>query len=494
MNTNNVVIVILIMNSMIISNNAAGLTKSDEMRNQAIAKVLPEEYANYEKELKGDSGLSDTQASFLLVSKAKALLGKPAENTSKEEEYNRAYYATWHLCLRMRQNAKDPAVQKLILDQWDSYLREDDKPVPFQIYALTDRSLLTGDFWKLLQQTKRKKTISAICYVLYHHGDREDAERLTQKRKSGIDVELQEIIQNAINWMNYRLSGDKTNPGPAAAPPKIDIKDPSSNEDTIERNADNKPAPTRLDQVIRPPMDTLFQWPAPSVLNGPNRVDNDAGELAWPKKQCTEWLNKVIAKQWLPDENPDFIFIRDELEGRDVVRATWEHNDYRIEVSQTASIFATKVSPLGNRTTGMNRAEKIENAKRLCLEIFNKTCYRWSADGDKVQVKDLNQKIATYSFRPELVRHLKDDKAVCGRPQTINEAGVKQPQNDVEALREMDPNNPNWDKTASSYSYWFRMVNWWNDGKSIGFYFLKVEEGAWIPSYFGDIDKNFFKK
>ena len=29
-------------------------------------------------------------------------------------------------------------------------------------------------------------------------------------------------LMNAINWMNYRLSGDKTNPGPAAAPPRME--------------------------------------------------------------------------------------------------------------------------------------------------------------------------------------------------------------------------------------------------------------------------------
>ncbi len=259
------------------------------------------------------------------------------------------------------------------------------------------------------------------------------------------------------------------------------------------KNAANKLDPTRLDQVIRPPMDRLFQWPAPSVLNGPNRVDNNAVELVWPKKQCQEWLNKVIAKQWLPDKNPELIFIRDEFEGRDVVRATWEINDYRVDISQTASIFAIKVSPLGGRITGAEREEKIENAKHLCLEIFNKTGYRWSADGEKVPLKRLDKKIASYSFRPELVKYMPEDRAVWGRPQTVHEAGVSPPKEDAEIHRQMDPNNPDWDNSSMSYNYWFRMVNWWNDGKSIGFYFLKVEEGSWLPSYYANFDKNFFR-
>src|SRR3972149_2718907 len=135
----------------------------------------------------------------------------------------------------------------------------------------------------------------------------------------------------------------------------------------------HKVAPTKLIETIPAPAYRLFQWPAPSVLNGPNRVDSNDSKVVWAKEQCTEWLNKVIAKQWLSDKNPYFIFIRDEFEGRDVVRATWEHNDYRIEVSQTASIFAIKISPLGNRTIGTDHAEKIENAKRICLKIFNET-------------------------------------------------------------------------------------------------------------------------
>jgi hypothetical protein len=256
----------------------------------------------------------------------------------------------------------------------------------------------------------------------------------------------------------------------------------------------HKVAPTKLIETIPAPAYWLFQWPEPSVLNGPNRVDSNDNKVVWAKKQCTEWLNKVIAKQLLPDKNPEFIFIRDEFEGRDVVRATWEHNDYRIEVSQAASIFAIKISPLGNRTTGTDYAEKIENAKHVCLEIFNETGYRWSADGEKVPVKGLKQKIASYSFRQELVKYLQDNRAVWGRPQTEHEAGVSHTRDDAETRRQMDPNNPDWDYSSMSYNYWFRMVNWWNDGKSIGFYFLKVEEGSWLPSYDANFDRSFFKK
>jgi hypothetical protein len=50
-----------------------------------------------------------------------------------------------------------------------------------------------------------------------------------------------------------------------------------------------------------------------------------------------------------------------------------------------------------------------------------------------------------------------------------------------------------WYATPESWMYWFRKVNWWNDGKSAGFFFFKVEAGPWIPSYAGEFDRNWFR-
>lgn len=253
--------------------------------------------------------------------------------------------------------------------------------------------------------------------------------------------------------------------------------------------------PTKLIESFPWAVSRLFQWPAESVLNGPNRVDKDAREVAWPKKQCLRWVKRVVASSWLPPKNVELTFIRNEFDERDAVRMAWERNGYSIQVSQTASLFTIKLTPLGskNTNTGIDASQKLEKARQLCLQVFPERGQRWDQQGNAVLVRDLAKNITSYSFRLELTRHLKDDGSVYGRPQTMKEAGVKPPQNDVEASRENDPNNPNWDKTASSYHYWFRMVNWWNDGKSIGFYFLKLEGlGPWVPSYHGNIDKRFF--
>mgnify|MGYP001600582603 CR=1 FL=1 len=259
-------------------------------------------------------------------------------------------------------------------------------------------------------------------------------------------------------------------------------------------NSERKVEPAKLIEILPAPVYRLIRWPDSSVLNGPNRVNADAAEVTWPKEQCSEWLHKVVGTSWLPPQVVEFIFIRDEFDDHDTARIAWEGNGYVIQVSQTASVFVMKFTPLEKGNTGADFQEKMKNARLLCARVFAEKGFRWGPGvAAKVPIKGLSEKIASYSFRPELVRYLKDDEAVCGRPQTMKEAGVEPPQNDVEALRQRDPNNPNWDKTASSYNYWFRMVNWWNDGKSIGFYFLKVEEGSWVPSYHANFDKNFFR-
>lgn len=201
------------------------LKGGEKMKEPSIAKVLPEVYVKYEKALSESNETNTVRASLELLSKVKGCLRQSPKSTGENQDLIAAYRATWRLCLRAMKDSKDHTVQRLIQDEWNKRLREDDDAAPSQVYALSeqwDRKLLTDEFWQLLKQTGKKKTMSAFAYVLYEHGDATDAERLMQKRKSGIDIESQAVIQNAINWMNYRLSGDKTNPGPAAATPRME--------------------------------------------------------------------------------------------------------------------------------------------------------------------------------------------------------------------------------------------------------------------------------
>lgn len=224
-------IIILILNLLITGNVKASFDKKDDEYIKAIAKVLPDEFENYKKQINGDNGLNDAKVSLSLVSTAQDLILKSTDNTdpNQQEEYNKAYYATWRFCTAIMKKTKDQEVKKLILERWNNSIKKDDISVPYQIYAIAydgwdpNRSLLSEDFWKLLEQTKRKKAITAISFVLYQYGNREDAEILMKKQNSGIDIELQVITQRAITWMDCRLSGYKSMP-PTGRPSRLDFK------------------------------------------------------------------------------------------------------------------------------------------------------------------------------------------------------------------------------------------------------------------------------
>lgn len=255
--------------------------------------------------------------------------------------------------------------------------------------------------------------------------------------------------------------------------------------------------PTKLADVVPLQVQRLFAWPTQSILTGPKRVDAGAAEVVGAKKQCNRWLATVISPTWLPGEEIEFIFVRDEFDDRDVVRLAWQRKGYDIQVSQTAFVFAIKMTPVTNISLGADKLQKIDNAQQLCLRIFKNSGIRYSDDeqggGIRVPIHGLAEKIGTYSFESGLSLDLKDDGSVWGRPKNRYEANVQLAASPAELKEERDPNNPNWENTSSAYLYWFRNVNWWNDGNSIGFYFLKEAQNGTPRSYGSNVDKNFFR-
>ena len=171
----------------------------------------------------GTNGTNAVRESLDLLSKAKQSLQQTSNAAGEDQARIAAYRAAWSQCLQTMKKSEDQATHRLVLDEWNRCLRDDDSSVPSQVSALAeqwDRNLLTEDFYQLLKKTNNKKTIAAIAYAFYEHGNATDADQLMQIRKSGIDIESQEIVQNAINWMNYRLSGNNEDLYPAAFPPR----------------------------------------------------------------------------------------------------------------------------------------------------------------------------------------------------------------------------------------------------------------------------------
>lgn len=249
--------------------------------------------------------------------------------------------------------------------------------------------------------------------------------------------------------------------------------------------------PSKLTEMLPSPVQKLFSWPDTATLEGPKRVPADAKEIKFPRKQTQNWLQKVMAESWLPEGDVPTVFLQNEFDGRDVVRMCWKHEDWDIQVSQTASIFTIKLIPSNGSGTGTSPEARVRKAQKMCLKIFAKEGRRWGRQGDIISVKNLNKKIAQYIFKSG--KQFDFVESIGGRGKTMEEAGVRPPKSTEQTIHQRRADNPDWDKTAHAWQYWFRMVAWWNDGEAIGFYFLKKEGGAWMPNYEGNIDRDWFK-
>lgn len=183
------------------------------MADLLIPKVLAAEYSAYKKSLAGDNGSSDIRACLALLAKSREALAAAAPCSDRKRDAFDAYRQAWGMCLRMRRDSKDKVAQQLIVDQWNSRLKDDGDAVCAQIYALEenwDRTLLTTEFWCLFRQTERAHTISAMSLLFYSRGDPADMKILAGKRDSGLDLKKGRIIQNAINWFECHRRGDDT--------------------------------------------------------------------------------------------------------------------------------------------------------------------------------------------------------------------------------------------------------------------------------------------
>ncbi len=242
---------------------------------------------------------------------------------------------------------------------------------------------------------------------------------------------------------------------------------------------------------MRDTINQLLQWPSAQDIEA-KRVSADRSDVVVATNQCNAWLHKVIDKTWLPADDLTPLLLRNEMDGRDVVRYMWTTNGFRIQVAQTATIFTMRLFPDEGQIMGQDRTNRLRIARDLCRRIFAKEGRRYTDQGNAVSVSNLDEKIASYSFGADTLFEFKDSPQLCGRPRTMEEAGVRKTDAAVNAQMDDNARNPDWYMTERAWNYWFHMVNWWNDGESIGVFFLKVEDGAWCPDYGGSLDRKWF--
>ncbi len=236
-----------------------------------------------------------------------------------------------------------------------------------------------------------------------------------------------------------------------------------------------------LSAALPPTVSYIATWPGEDVLTGPRRVPVE--EHKDVARHSIYWLEKVVNATMRPITNETFrqslILLGGGTGTPDVVRAQWTKDGYRFQVSQSAAVMTIRVVPPAGTDLGRTVKAKRRYAASLAERIFADSDTRAGHDAQRkptrVAVRGLARKIITYSFRPAKTRALKD--AVVGVPVTKEDEGVMPPHSGAEIDAENRADNRQWDRSSSSWGYWWRHVSWWNDGKSVGFVVLKCEAG-----------------
>jgi len=133
-----------------------------------------------------------------------------------------AVMGMWSLAITAMQGM-DRDCRSRFVELWDQRLRSSGNAVP-QICALGrqwDADLLTEGFWELFHKSNDDRLISAVCFAVYRKGDASVAKALKGKLTTVQSPGTQEILQNALNWMEFRRKGAEAGAGPASAPPRM---------------------------------------------------------------------------------------------------------------------------------------------------------------------------------------------------------------------------------------------------------------------------------
>jgi len=196
---------LLTVSSLFAAEDAENREQSrDDLGAHRITKVLPAEYAAFEKALVGDNGVGDAKAATRLISQAKKLRANisPSLETLRRDhdrmplceaqvarqrlwDTTEAYRVSWLLCLQIFKISNDAEAKQLILNEWNKSLEEEAEYLPSQLLGLVaawDRGLLTNELWGLLEHSEKNKTVSAICCIISEKGNQADLDRLKKMK------------------------------------------------------------------------------------------------------------------------------------------------------------------------------------------------------------------------------------------------------------------------------------------------------------------------
>ncbi len=234
----------------------------------------------------------------------------------------------------------------------------------------------------------------------------------------------------------------------------------------------------------------LLDWPTTEVINS-NRIPS--ANMPGVTADAERWVRMVVDRQWLPGQLEP-LCIKGEFEKRDVVRYKWMKGAYSFMVAQTSSLLTLEIRPEAGGLGGESKDQRLDAVRKLCLQVFRRTGVRHDGQGGEIEIPDFNAKLIDFSFSAENTRESPDDGSMLiGKPKTMEEEQVKQPETIADA--EAEARNwvkPGWEKSALAWEFWFRNLHWFADRKRVVIFFVKAEAGSVVggPS----LDERWFRR
>jgi hypothetical protein len=188
----------------------------------AICAVFPEDG----KTLKEGHSPKELAARLILLSRS--CRERLVAATDSKKVVADAYRASWVDAIRIAKSSQDKMTWGKIFDTWnESFSRKDQTAALVQLIALgeeLDSRFLSEQMWSYATgNADCGRLVEAVSYATYRTEDRKYLAQLDELQKACQDAHGKQMIQRAINWINYGHV-DQNSPGPAEAPPaKVSI-------------------------------------------------------------------------------------------------------------------------------------------------------------------------------------------------------------------------------------------------------------------------------
>jgi hypothetical protein len=227
-----------------------------EIQERLVAKLasyVPAEFAAYRQAMVGINDADAARAGIGMISKITDLGRTP----NQRREVLFACRTAWELCIKQFKASKKEDARALILAEWDLGLKQEEGDVLMQqLDALEigefDHSFLTGEFWNLVEHSKKPETMRGVCYILSDYGTRADLNRL-QGRLNATPFEdsRRNMIRSAVDYLTWRLSRPEGAPTYDAPMRNFEVSPPVPLR-PVPMRWDQKPQPADAGQSGRP--------------------------------------------------------------------------------------------------------------------------------------------------------------------------------------------------------------------------------------------------